>query len=221
MDYKVVEIFLSINGEGQFAGELSVFVRFAGCNLNCGYCDTAWANQENTEYTWMSAEEIVQRIQATGILRTTLTGGEPLLQTGIRELLKELIRIPELLIEIETNGSIDIRPYQKLSDRISYTLDYKLPGSGMEASMCLTNYETVTKGDTVKFVISNREDMEKAEKIIRTYNLQNRCHVYLSPVYGRINAAVIVDYMKEHTLNGVRLQLQLHKYIWNPEQRGV
>ena len=221
MEYKVVEIFSSINGEGQYAGELSVFVRFAGCNLNCVYCDTPWANQEDTEYTWMSAEEIVQRIQATGILRATLTGGEPLLQPEIRELLKELIRIPELLIEIDTNGSVDISPYQKLSDRISYTLDYKLPGSGMEAAMCLTNYESVAEGDTVKFVISDREDLKKAEEIIRAYSLQDRCHVYFSPVYGRIHAADIVDYMKEHTLNGVRLQLQLHKYIWNPEQRGV
>ncbi|MBQ8984156.1 MAG: putative 7-carboxy-7-deazaguanine synthase QueE [Lachnospiraceae bacterium] len=221
MKYKVVEVFSSINGEGRFAGELSVFVRFAGCNLKCNYCDTSWANQEDTSFSWMDEDEIADRIQATGIRRVTLTGGEPLLQPGIRDLLIKLTGFSELQIEIETNGSVDIVPFQGLSDRITFTLDYKLPGSGMEESMLDSNYQAVTGQDTVKFVISHRSDLERAETVIRNYGLCDRCHVYLSPVYGRIGAADIVEYMKEHGMNHVRLQLQLHKYIWDKDARGV
>lgn len=221
MKYKVVEIFSSINGEGQYAGELSVFVRFAGCNLNCNYCDTAWANQTDTRYIWMDEREIRDRIWETGIQRVTLTGGEPLLQSDMKELLMQLVGIPELQIEIETNGSVDITPFQTISERISFTLDYKLPGSGMETGMLADNYYAVTKKDAVKFVISDHADLARAESIIREYGLLERCHVYYSPVYGRMDAAEMVEYMKEHTMNGVRLQLQLHKYIWEPNARGV
>ena len=111
MEYKVAETFVSINGEGQRAGELAVFIRFAGCNLNCNYCDTAWANQKDTDYRIMTETDILNYILSTGVWNVTLTGGEPLLQPGIKLLLDRLGSRPELRIEIETNGSVLIAPF--------------------------------------------------------------------------------------------------------------
>lgn len=221
MDYRVAEAFVSINGEGQHAGELAIFIRFAGCNLNCNYCDTQWANQPDVECKSMTKEEIIELVQEAGVRNVTLTGGEPLIQPGIRPLLEELGKVPELRIEIETNGSVDISPFAGLQKRPVFTLDYKLPGSGMEADMKPSNYQYLTSEDTVKFVISDRADLERAEAIIEEYHMQKRCGLYFSPVFGRIEPAEIVEYMIEHRLNDVHLQLQMHKFIWNPEQRGV
>lgn len=223
----MVEQFTSINGEGIKAGQLAVFVRFAGCNLNCSYCDTSWANQKDTNYQIMNEQEILNEILKTGVSNVTLTGGEPLLEDQMEFLLEILLSVPELSIEIETNGSVALEEFQKIAerkkawDRLSFTMDYKLPGSGMETRMCLENYKILQKKDTVKFVCSDRKDLERAEQIIREYQLIERCHVYLSPVFGKIDPAEMVLFMKERNLNKVNLQLQLHKFIWNPEQRGV
>lgn len=225
--FHVAELFSSINGEGIKAGQLAVFVRFAGCNLNCSYCDTVWANQKDTPYTLMGEQDILRYIQAAGIQNVTLTGGEPLLREGMEELLRALLSDKSLSVEIETNGSIRLDKVQKLAGqeealgRLSFTMDYKLPQSGMESAMCLENMEILQQKDTVKFVCSDRRDLEKAEEIICFYGLTERCHVYLSPVFGKIAPADIVEFMKDRKLNGVNLQLQLHKFIWNPEERGV
>lgn len=226
-EFHVAELFTSINGEGIKAGQLAVFVRFAGCNLNCVYCDTTWANQKDTAYMIMDEQMILREIQKTGITNITLTGGEPLLREGMDVLLQTLLSDPELVIEIETNGSIALEKYQQLakqkngSDRLSFTMDYKLPYSGMEMKMYLENINVLQLKDTVKFVCSNKEDLEKAEEIVNKYKLTKKCHVYFSPVFGKIDPVDIVEFMKERRLNGVNLQLQLHKIIWNPEQRGV
>ena len=100
-------------------------------------------------------------------------------------------------------------------------MDYKLPSSGMEKHMCLENFEILKKKDTVKFVSGSIEDLKKALEIIRKYDLSRRCHVYISPVFGSIEPAKIVDFMVENKLNDVNLQLQLHKFIWDPNMRGV
>lgn len=221
MEYRVVETFISINGEGQRAGELAAFIRFAGCNLNCNYCDTAWANQKDTPYQIMNEEEIASYVQHSGVYNVTLTGGEPLIQPGIEILLECLGDIPGVQIEIETNGSVDIAPFTGLTVRPGFTLDYKLPGSGMESGMRTENYRYLDKQDTVKFVISNQQDLQRARQIIEQYQLQGKCGIYLSPVYGRIEPVEIVNDMLDHKLNQVHLQLQLHKIIWTPEQRGV
>lgn len=221
MIYKVVETFISINGEGQHAGELALFIRFAGCNLNCNYCDTRWANQPDVVYQEMTAEEIRERIETAQVRNVTLTGGEPLLQPGMYQLLETVGTLPDIRIEIETNGSVDIEPYMALAHRPVFTLDYKLPGSGMEAGMKTENYQYLTKEDTVKFVISDAADLTRAREIIEKYQLQGRCGIYYSPVFGRIQPAEIVDDMIVHRLNGVHMQLQMHKFIWDPEQRGV
>jgi len=227
MKFRVVELFTSINGEGTKAGQLAVFVRFAGCNLHCSYCDTAWANQKDTPSLWMEEQEIFQKIQETGIKNVTLTGGEPLFRDGITILLEKLLSDKTLAIEIETNGSISLFPFQELANqkenrgRLSFTMDYKLPQSGMENTMLCENMAVLQSKDTVKFVCLNQHDMERAEEIIRLYQLIGRCSVYFSPVFGKIDPASMVEFMKERRFNGVNLQLQLHKLIWNPEMRGV
>lgn len=220
-EFKVAEIFTSINGEGTKAGQTAVFVRFTGCNLNCSYCDTKWANEPNAEYKLMTDREILSRIKETGIKNVTLTGGEPLLREGIYELLEEIAKDGFLQAEIETNGSIDLNPFCDIENRPSFTMDYKLPSSGMEKHMCLENFEILEKKDTVKFVSGSIEDLKKALEIIRKYDLSRRCHVYISPVFGSIEPAKIVDFMVENKLNDVNLQLQLHKFIWDPNMRGV
>ena len=221
MVYKVVETFISINGEGQHAGELALFIRFAGCNLNCNYCDTRWANQPDVVYQEMTETEIKALVTDSGVRNVTLTGGEPLLQPGMYQLLETMGSLPDIRIEIETNGSVDIEPYMTLIRRPAFTLDYKLPGSGMEAGMNTENYRYLTKEDTVKFVISDKADLTRAREIIEQYQLEGRCGIYYSPVFGRIRPAEIVDDMIEHRFNGVHMQLQMHKCIWDPEQRGV
>jgi len=220
MKYPVAEKFTSINGEGQKAGEPAVFIRFRGCNLNCTYCDTKWANSADAEAELLTAEEIADYVASTGITNVTLTGGEPLLQPDLSILTDLLIKSGHS-VEIETNGSILIAELAARNLRPSFTLDYKLPDSGMESSMLTDNYIYITGSDTVKFVSGSVSDLERAAAVIKEYDLINRCRVYISPVFGRIEPADIVDFMLAHRLNGVRLQLQLHKFIWDPDKRGV
>lgn len=218
--YKVAEKFVSINGEGTHAGQLAVFIRFCGCNLNCSFCDTTWVNRSDTQYTLMSKEEIVKYIEETGVKNVTLTGGEPLIQDNIKELISD-ITIKGIYTEIETNGSIDIRDFIDINPRPSFTLDYKLPGSGMEENMNVDNFSYVTLNDTVKFVAGDIKDLERFKDVIHKYKLVDKCNVYLSPVYGKISLEMMVDFMKKNCLNGVNLQLQMHKIIWDPNKRGV
>lgn len=216
----VVEKFISINGEGAHAGELAAFIRFRGCNLSCSYCDTCWANTENAPAEYESIEELTAWAAESEVHNVTLTGGEPLLQ-------KECGALAELLIkngcrvEIETNGSISLERLAAAEYRPIFTMDYKLPSSGMEEFMCIDNFRLLDCHDTVKFVSGSIADLEKAAELIDTYKLTERCHVFISPVFGEIEPADIVDFMEEHKMNGVRLQLQFHKFIWEPTRRGV
>ena len=229
---KVVEKFTSINGEGTRAGELAVFIRFKGCNLRCSYCDTIWVNEPDCQYKDETPEEILNYVLVTGIRNVTLTGGEPLIQAGIDKLIAQLL-ISGRNVEIETNGSVDINKvrenvkdnlttamngqvindiYDKVNDemeRLSMTADYKLAGSNMEQYMKLDNFNNLQSQDTVKFVVSSEEDLKRALEIIRQYNLT------------KIEPVTIVDFMKDNLINGARVQLQLHKFIWSPDKKGV
>ena len=218
--YPVAEYFISINGEGPASGYLAAFIRLRGCNLHCNYCDTRWACLEDCPVTMMSGQEILNRILADGIERATITGGEPLLADGIGPLI-ELLGSQGIHVEIETNGSVSILPFCNLKYRPAFTLDYKCPGSGMEKYMLTDNYQHLGSRDCLKFVVSSREDLDQASEIIRTFHLDQKCGLYLSPVFGRIHPKEIVEYMKLHHWNTVRLQLQLHKFIWPPDMRGV
>ena len=217
---RVVEKFVSINGEGQRAGEPAAFVRFQGCNLCCSWCDTKWANEPDCPYEEMSPAEVAAWADETGITNVTLTGGEPLLQKEMGELLPLLLADKKHRVEIETNGSVDISPFC-IKARPAFTLDYKLPGSGCEARMNTANYGLLRSEDTVKFVIGSREDLERAKEIMEQYGLIGRCQVYLSPVFGQIEPAEMAEFLTEHRMNGVRMQIQIHKVIWDPEKRGV
>ncbi len=219
--FRITEKFTSINGEGVRAGQLAVFIRFAGCNLDCSYCDTKWANQTDTPYTLMTENEIYDYIKETGIKNVTITGGEPLIQPDIEVLIETLSCDISLNVEIETNGSADIGRFSRISIPPMFTMDYKLPSSGMEKFMNTDNFNYLCKDDTVKFVAGSHNDLETAYQIIEKYNLIKKCHVYISPVFGSINPEDIVEFMKQKKLNDVNLQLQLHKIIWSPDKKGV
>ncbi|MBQ5331778.1 MAG: putative 7-carboxy-7-deazaguanine synthase QueE [Oscillospiraceae bacterium] len=220
MIFKVAEKFVSINGEGTKAGMPAVFIRLVGCNLRCSYCDTMWANSFDAPHEKMTETEIADHVRSTGIKNVTLTGGEPLLAENIDVLLQALADTGAA-VEIETNGSADISVCDKIFPRPSVTMDYKLPSSGMEEHMRQENYSLLRSADTVKFVAGSREDLERALEIIEKHDLTNRCRVFFSPVFGKIKPAEIVDFILENRLNGVNFQLQLHKFIWDPDKRGV
>ena len=215
---RVVEKFVSINGEGLRSGELAVFIRFANCNLRCSYCDTKYSFI-NPIYTEESIDELVKYVKSTGVKNVTLTGGEPLIQNEIKELMIELSNIGNR-IEIETNGSINIAPYLNVPN-VTFTLDYKLKGSGMEKYMDLTNYDLLRKNDVIKFVVSDYDDLEKTKEIIKKYDLINKANCLISPVWGRIEFEEIVNFLKDNKLNDVKMQLQIHKIIWDKDKRGV
>lgn len=219
--YDVVEKFVSINGEGVKAGQLAIFIRFKGCNLKCDYCDTKWANEADVLFSAMSGNDIYKAIKQSGVKNVTLTGGEPLLQKNIKELLILLSKDNELSVEIETNGSVLLKDFCDIKNRPSFTMDYKLATSGMENYMNTDNFKLLNMKDTVKFVVGSIEDLKRAKEIMDEYDLTRRCHVYLSPVFGRIELPKIVDFMIENKLNDVNMQLQMHKFIWDPDKRGV
>lgn len=221
MTYPVAERFVSINGEGTKAGQPAVFIRFTGCNLRCSYCDTMWANEENAPHTQMTAEEIYEYIKSTGIKNVTITGGEPLIQNGIAELLYILAGDRELYVEIETNGSADLSPFADMKNRPSFTMDYKLPSSGMEKHMLTDNFRFLDTRDTVKFVSGSITDLKRAKEIIYEFSLDHRTNVYISPVFGKIKPSEIVEFMLKNKMNGINMQLQIHKFIWPPDMRGV
>ena len=226
--HKIVEKFISINGEGQRAGELAVFIRLKGCNLNCSYCDTSWANETDAQYEKFTNEEIYNYIEESHINNITITGGEPLLNDNLVSLLefilieKKDITQNKYNIEIETNGSVSLKKFLNISPNISFTMDYKLQSSEMEEKMDRSNLLYLEKKDTLKFVVGDYKDLETAQNIILENNLIDRgVSIYFSPVFGAINPEEIVEFMILNKLNDVKLQLQLHKYIWDPKKKGV
>lgn len=208
----VSEIFDSIEGEGKRAGKLATFIRLTGCNLRCSYCDTSYAFDDGM---MMSLDDIYHRVRYHNV---TLTGGEPLAQ-DIRDLL-DLLRGHD--VNIETNGSINIQPFFCDYPDVFFTVDYKCESSGMTKAMCRSNFATLRKKDVLKFVVGSREDLEQALCVFREFygNLRNR-QIFVSPVFGQIDPQDIVAFMKRNNLWSWRIQLQLHKFIWNPQQRGV
>ena len=196
--FKVVETFVSINGEGKKAGRLAMFIRLKGCNLNCSYCDTTWANKRDARCELLTAPQIVERIKEAGVELVTLTGGEPLLDENVSELIGSILMMPKVEIEIETNGSVPIRYYKERDNRLTMTMDYKLPSSNMEENMCLENMEYLKPWDVVKFVIGSREDLNRAKEIIERFRLCEKSNLYTSVLYlVKSNQKEIVEFMKE------------------------
>ena len=136
-------------------------------------------------------------------------------------LLEKLSSDKSLRVEIETNGSIPVVQFFSIENRPSFTIDYKLPGSGMEHEMYMLNFRHADMNDTVKFVVSDEADLAKAKQVIEKFELQGRTNIYISPVFGKIQPEALVDFLKENKLNNVNMQLQLHKIIWDPDKKGV
>lgn len=226
----VNEIFHSIEGEGIRAGMPCVFVRFNGCNLNCSYCDTKYAQSFEAEGTMMTPAEIASKVLEFGCPLVTLTGGEPLIQKGIEELVQKLLDLG-LHVNIETNGSVDPTKLlahlstPRCSSDLIITMDYKSISSGCNSSMNLSNFLALKCYDVVKFVVGSREDLEDAARVIAAIRIAKGMFdsplVFFSPVFGAIEPSEIVEFLKERRLEDCRMQLQLHKFIWDPEKRGV
>ncbi len=295
----VVERFVSINGEGPRAGRLAAFIRFAGCNLACSWCDTSWANVGNCAHEDCAPDELVEWVAGSGAACVTLTGGEPALQPGLPDLIRALHCSDvwgaglgaQRVVEVETNGAVDLASLDALRNQLAegrlvgavagdareagrptglsgqcsaaapgprpedlcqsepgvqpegsrqsglepaacvgdggcgcqvhFTVDCKMPSSGMDAEMLPGNYELLRWGDAVKFVVASREDLECAQRVIERHDLCDRCEVFFSPVFSCIEPSQIVDFMQEQRLSRVRLQLQLHKIIWPGQEKGV
>lgn len=210
---KVCEIFTSIQGESTYAGTPCTFVRLTGCNLRCSYCDTAYAYEEGTELT---EDEIMDRIKGAGLKTVEITGGEPLLQPEAASLVRRLLD-GGFKVLIETNGSQDIRGIDRRSVII---LDIKTPGSGETDALLQSNLALLEEGDEVKFVITGREDYEWARSFIREHSLPEKCKVLFAPAFGMLDPAALSAWIVADRLD-VRLNLQLHKYIYGPHLRGV
>lgn len=202
------EIFHSIDGEGRRAGELASFIRLCGCNLRCIYCDTTYAFDEGRS---MDVEDIVAAVRYRNV---TLTGGEPLLQP-IHGLLQALSAQD---VNIETNGSVDILPYM-VYPHVWFTIDYKGPFSQMEEKMYAPNFRHLRSQDVLKFVVGSYQDLEVAR--ILCEEVQPTCAIYVGAVFETLAPRDIVTYMERYSLTSWRLQLQMHKYIWPPDMRGV
>lgn len=142
------------------------------------------------------------------------------MQKDADKLLKLFSEEKDIRVEIETNGSVNLSPFLKY-ENTSFTMDYKLPESDMEKYMDLENFKILRKKDTLKFVASSVNDLKKAKDIIEKYDLIDRVNIIFSPVFGKIELTDIVDFLKDNKLNDVRMQLQMHKFIWAPDERGV
>lgn len=210
---KITEIFHSIQGESTRAGQPCVFIRLTGCPLRCTWCDTEYAFYGGTR---MSVETIVRQVRAYECPLVEVTGGEPLHQPDSLVLLHQLCEAG-LHVMLETSGALDI---SRVDERVSIILDVKCPGSGMTDRMRWDNLGHVSGKDEIKFVLKDRADYEWAREIVQHYALEERCPVHFSPVFGALHLPSLAEWILEDRLP-VRLQLQLHKMIWDPETRGV
>lgn len=211
---KISEIFTSIQGESSYAGLPCTFIRLSGCNLRCAYCDTQYAYSDGTE---MPVDEIIDRVRQSGPNLVEITGGEPLLQETELSVL-----VPALLDEgyhvlIETNGSKSIKGIDK---RAVVILDIKTPGSGMSDKMDFSGFDLLKPSDEIKFVLGGRNDYDWAKDIIHGRKLRDRSEILFSPVFGLLDPAELAGWIVDDNLD-IRLNLQIHKYIFDPDRRGV
>ena len=212
---RMIEFYVSVQGESTWAGLPCVFIRLARCNLRCTWCDTEYSFKGGEK---MTLQTIIDEVKTYGVPLVELTGGEPLAQP-------ECIDLAELLVEagyevlIETSGSL---PINTLPDEVVRIMDLKCPDSGMCDRNLMENIEYLdSERDEVKFVLASRKDYEWCRHTIKAYNLEQRCKtILLSPVFGQVEAQDIVQWILDDDLP-VRFQLQMHKFIWPPDQKGV
>jgi len=210
---KVCEIFKSIQGESSYAGMPCTFVRLAGCNLRCSYCDTTYAYDEGIE---LSENEIINQVSLIGVNLVSITGGEPLLQEGTFHLIERLAGEGYKVL-IETNGTLSIKD---IDSRAVIVLDVKTPGSGMWEDIDISNFDYIKSTDEIKFVMTNKADYEWSKDMVQKYNLKSKCQVLFSPAFGVLEPELLAKWMLEDRLD-MRLNLQMHKYIYGCEKRGI
>lgn len=210
----VNEIFHSIQGESTHAGRPCVFVRLTACDLRCSWCDTPYAFHEGEK---MSVDEVLDRVRSYGCDLVEVTGGEPLLQKDVYPLMERLLADGRTVL-LETGGHRDAAD---VPERVHRIIDVKCPASGEASKMHWPNLERLRPSDEVKFVIQDRADYEYAREIAAKYGLADRSAAMLfSPVHGVLDAKVLAAWMLADRVDA-RLQLQAHKYIWDPSTRGV
>ena len=210
---KINEIFYSIQGEGTSAGLPCVFIRLTYCNLRCTYCDTEYAFYDGKD---MSIDEILNEIKQFDCNLVEVTGGEPLIQKESFELMTKLCDLGYEVM-LETSGSLSIESVDK---RVKTILDFKCPTSKMVKKNDYDNINFIKSEDEVKFVIGNREDYEWSKNLIEKYNLNQKCEVLFSTVFGELENIELVEWILNDKLK-VRFQTQLHKQIWEPDKKGV
>lgn len=208
------EIFHSIQGESTHAGRPCVFVRLTACDLRCSWCDTPYAFTEGRR---MALDDIVQQVKAFDCPVVEITGGEPLLQKGVYPLMQRLLD-DGVTVMLETGGHISI---EQVPAGVLRIVDVKCPGSGESHRNHWPNMDLVTVTDEVKFVLKDRADYEYARHVVARHALVGRvAAVHFSPVHGVLDPRVLAEWILADRLE-VRLQLQVHKYIWDPATRGV
>ncbi len=210
---KVNEIYYSIQGESTKAGLPCVFVRLTYCNLRCSYCDTEYAFYEGKDLT---INEILTEVKKYNCNLVEVTGGEPLVQEESLELIKSLCDEGYEVL-LETGGSLTIK---NTDLRVKIIMDLKCPSSKMMKKNLYDNINYIKKTDEIKFVIGTREDYEWTNEVINKYDLTNKCEILFSVVFGELEPLTLVNWVIEDKLK-VRFQLQLHKFIWSPETKGV
>lgn len=210
---QVNEIFFSIQGEGDRSGWPCIFIRLAFCNLRCSWCDSEYTFYESKE---MSFDQVMDAISGYPCKLVELTGGEPLLQEGANPLMRRLCD-EGYEVMVETSGSLDI---SGVDPRVRRIMDLKCPGSGMMSRNRMENLKEINAGDELKFVIKDRLDYEWAKDLVLIEKLNEKCPVLFSPVWNEVEFAELAEWILDDGLN-VRLQLQIHKFIWDPQARGV
>lgn len=203
---KLTEIFLSIQGEADTVGWPTVFVRLTGCPLRCQYCDTTYSFQGGE---WFSLEQALARVAEYGVRHVCVTGGEPLAQKSCLPLLQALCDAG-YSVSLETSGAMDV---SQVDARVTRVVDVKTPASNESHRNRLENLDLLRREEQVKFVICNRADFEWSRDLVRARNLSATCTVLFSPSYGQVEARDLAQWILDERLP-VRLQVQLHKYLW-------
>ena len=213
MKLKINEIFYSIQGESSFSGLPCVFVRLTYCNLRCSYCDTEYAFYNGKD---MSFSEIITEVKKHPTQLVMITGGEPLLQKKSIDLMQCFID-EKYSVMLETSGSLSL---QNVPKEVIKIVDFKCPSSNMKEKNMWSILNDIDEKDEIKFVIGNKEDYNWSKSKINRHNLYDKCQILFSPVYGKIDMKDLCDWVLSDGLK-VRLQTQLHKYIWGPDKKGV
>ena len=213
MAIKINEIYYSVQGESTHAGRPCIFIRLTYCNLRCSYCDTEYAFYDGKD---MEITDIMSEIKRWDCNLVEVTGGEPLFQDECIDLLNELVN-SNYEVMLETGGSLSISDVPK---KVVKIVDFKCPSSGMVKKNLWSIVDDLQAHDEVKFVIGNREDFDWAKDRIMEYSLDKICTLLFSPTFGEIDPQQIVEWILDENLP-VRMQLQMHKMIWSPEEKGV